>query len=242
MGNSKKKTKKILILGILFFLPVIFLLFLYPSTHNYNTLDVIKEDIVELSNFKLETNNSLQLEENITILGFFGKTPMDKAITALNLKELIYDNFTGFKRFQIVILMPNGTQDQVKLLKKELEKPDQLKYWQFAYGSESDIVEVYRSLKYNKGLSANLDTDNVFIIDKERNQRGRIDDRTDKEIEKNAKIYGLNSYNCIEVSEIKNKMSEDMRILFTEYRQKRKGNFDSSSRRVEDIKENGKEN
>jgi len=46
----------------------------------------------------------------------------------------------------------------------------------------------------------------------------------------------LNSYDCIEVSEIKNKMSEDMRILFTEYRQKRKGNFDSSSRRAGDIK------
>jgi len=68
-------------------------------------------------------------------------------------------------------------------------------------------------------------------------QRGRIDDREDNEKEKNKPVYGLSAYNCIEVAEIKNKMSDDLRILFTEYRQKRKGNFDSSSRRASDIKE-----
>ena len=49
------------------------------------------------------------------------------------------------------------------------------------------------------------------------------------------------SYNCIEVAELKNKMSEDMRILFTEYRQKRKGNFNSTTRRAEDLKNNEQE-
>ena len=46
----------------------------------------------------------------------------------------------------------------------------------------------------------------------------------------------MSSYDCLEVSVLKNKMSEDMRILFTEYRQKRKGNFNSTSRRAEDLK------
>ena len=48
-------------------------------------------------------------------------------------------------------------------------------------------------------------------------------------------MYGLNSYNCIEVAEVKNKMSDDLRILFTEYRQKRKGEFNSDTRRAEDL-------
>jgi len=43
------------------------------------------------------------------------------------------------------------------------------------------------------------------------------------------------------VAEIKNKMSEDMRILFTEYRQKRKGDFDSTTRRANDLKEQDEE-
>ena len=78
----------------------------------------------------------------------------------------------------------------------------------------------------------------MFIIDTEIIQRGRQDDRTDAELAKKSQVYGLSSYNCTEVSEIKNKMSEDLRILFTEYRQKRKGNFDSSSRRAQDLNTN----
>ncbi|NOY46749.1 MAG: hypothetical protein GXO84_00755 [Chlorobi bacterium] len=231
-----KSIRKTAILVILFFLPVVFLLFLYPSKHNYNTLEIIKGDILETSAFTTEDGETIGLENNLTVLGFFGSNPMDKATAALNLKELIYDKFKGFKRFQILILVPNGSEAQVKLLKQELLKYDVLKYWHFAYGDQQEIVNVFNSLKTREGLDKNFGTDHVFIIDKERNQRGRLDDRTEREIEKEKPVYGLSSYDCIEVSEIKNKMSEDMRILFTEYRQKRKGTFDSSTRRAEDLK------
>jgi len=52
----------------------------------------------------------------------------------------------------------------------------------------------------------------------------------------------LSSYDCIEVAEIKNKMSDDLRILFTEYRQKRKGDFNSDTRRANDLNNNHEEN
>ena len=224
-----EKIKKRFILGILFFLPVIFLLFLYPSTHNYNRLDVVKEGVLEIP------NSNYQLENNLTVLGFLGKTSMEKTIMALNLKELIYDKFKGFKRFQILILVSDGTQEQVRLLEKELYQYDELKYWHFVFANEIDIKKVFNSLASKEDLNEKLYTDNVFIIDKELKQRGRLDDRTDREKERNAAAYGLYSYNCIQIAEIKNKMSEDLRILFTEYRQKRKGNFDSSSRRAKDI-------
>ena len=97
---------------------------------------------------------------------------------------------------------------------------------------------MFSSLKSTIQLDVNLATPAVFIIDKDLNQRGRIDDREKNEIAKNLKPYSKVEYNCLEVAQIKNKMSEDMRILFTEYRQKRKGNFDSSIRRAEDLKEN----
>ncbi len=225
-----EKIKKRFILGILFFLPVIFLLFLYPSTHNYNTLDVVKENVLEIP------GSNFQLEDHLTILGFLGKKPKDNSIMVLNLKELIYDKFKGFKRFQVLILVSEGTQEQVKLLKMELYQYDELKYWHFLYANETEIQKVFNSLSSKQDLNVNLSTNNVFIIDKELNQRGRLDDRTDKEKEKNAPVYGLNAYNCIQIAEIKNKMSDDLRILFTEYRQKRKGNFDSTSRRANDLK------
>jgi hypothetical protein len=237
-----KSIRKTSILVILFFLPVVFLLFLYPSKHNYNTLDIVKGDILETSVFATEDGVTISLEKNLTVLGFFGSNPMDKATAALNLKELIYDKFKGFKRFQILILVPNGNESQVNLLKQELLKYDELKYWHFVYGDQQDIVRIFNSLKAREDLDKNFSTDQVFIIDKERSQRGRLDDRTEREIEKEATVYALSSYDCIEVSEIKNKMSEDMRILFTEYRQKRKGTFDSSTRRAEDLKSQDEQN
>jgi len=233
---ATKSIKKTSILAILFFLPVLFLLFLYPSQHNYNTLDIIAENINEVSAFRGEDGEEVSLGSNITVLGFFGNHSMDKTTVASNLKELIYDKFKGFKRFQILIVVPQGSEAQVKLLKKELLKYDELKYWKFAYGHQQDIIKLYNSLKAENNLDVNLATDHVFIVDKDRNQRGRIDDRTERQVEKKDPSFGLSAYDCIEVAEIKNKMSEDVRILFTEYRQKRKGNFDSTSRRADDIK------
>ena len=198
-------------------------------------MDILAENVIEVSAFATEEGEQILLESNITVLGFFGSNPMEKATVASNLKELVYDKFKGFKRFQILILLPDGSEDQVLLLKKELLKYDELKYWNFVYGHEQDINKVFNSLKSNAILNTSFGTDHVFIIDKERNQRGRIDDRTDREIEKDAEVYGMPSYDCIKVADIKNKMSEDMRILFTEYRQKRKGNFDSTTRRADDL-------
>ena len=91
------------------------------------------------------------------------------------------------------------------------------------------------SFKSSKTLDSTNYISQVYIVDKNRNQRGRIDDREDEEIINNKKIYGLYSYNSIKVSEIKNKMNDDVRLLFTEYRQKRKGKFNSNIRRLDNI-------
>jgi len=235
---NKSRLKKQFILGILFFLPVLFLLFLYPSSHNYEPLDIVNNEVMELTGL---ANNDAQFKGNITILNFVGSRPLLKSTTSLNLKELIYDKFLGFKRFQVITIASNESQIELKQLRKQLLDYDALKYWKFITRDSLQIQNIYSSLKSKGPLDDLYATDEVFIIDSELMQRGRIDDRTDNEIEKNTAIYGLSSYNCIEVAEIKNKMSEDLRILFTEYRQKRKGNFDSSSRRKQDIKKNEKD-
>ena len=234
LSDLKNKT----ILGILFILPVIFLLFLYPSTNNYNPLETVQSDIMELTGFTSSSNTEIKLQGNITLLGFLGRDASSKALPSLNLKELIYDKFKGFKKFQVIMLVPNGSENEVKQLEKELYQYDNLKYWHFAYGHPQDILNVFNSLKSEIPLNDNYATSHVFIVDNELKQRGRIDDRTENEIESNKTVYSMTSYDCVEVAELKNKMSEDIRILFTEYRQKRDGNFDSSSRRADDIKTN----
>ncbi len=230
-----KKASRYGILGILFFLPITFLLFLYPATHHYTPLDIVNTSVLEIDNFTSASQDKVQLKDHISVLGFLGTNPLANIIPASNLKELVYDKFKGFKTFQIVILMPFGTEKTVAQLRTEISTYEDLKYWHFVFGSPESIQQVYSSLKANKALGANLDSPNVFVIDKDKNQRGRLDDRTEREVELNKPLYKLNAYNCIEVAEIKNKMSDDLRILFTEYRQKRKGEFDSSTRRANDL-------
>jgi len=232
--------RKWLILGILFLLPVIFLLFLYPSTHNYNTLDIVNENIVEIDSLNFLDNNQTTLENNITILNFLGDNPIDNITSALNLKELVYDKFKGFKKFQIVSISSGDSSNFLYEVKKELLKSDELNYWYFATVDNVSLQKIYFSLRSESELDSSNYTSQVFIIDKQKNQRGRIDDRNEDQVIKSLDLTGLYSYNSIKVSEIKSKMNDDIRILFTEYRQKRKGNFNSNIRRISNLDGNEK--
>ena len=235
---EKRNLKRNIVLSILFFLPVVFLLMLYPAKHNYKPLDIVKSDVMELKSFSNEKSQAeIRLKDHITILAFPGNRPLNNLIAISNLKELVYDKFRGFKKFQIVLVAPLGTESQIKELHKQIATYEDMRFWHYVYGSENDINALYSSLKIQKTLNENLSTNDVFIIDKDLNQRGRIDARDKKEVEANKPMTSLSAYDCIEVSEIKNKMSEDVRILFTEYRQKRKGKFDSTTRRANDLKD-----
>ncbi len=238
---QKKALKKNVVLGILFFLPVTFLLFLYPAKHNYNVLETVQKNIEEVDAFTSESGDDITLEGNITVLNFLGTNPMEKSTAILNLSQMIYGKFKGFKKFQIVSLVPQGTENDLEKLKQEIGKYDDLKYWKFVFGHPQGIKKIHASLGVTSQLDENLASDIIYIIDKDRNLRGRLDDRTDKEIEKNDRPYELRGYDCISIDVLKNKMTDDMRVLFTEYRQKRKGNFDSSTRRANDLKENNEQ-
>ncbi|WP_458627813.1 hypothetical protein [Winogradskyella sp. PC D3.3] len=232
------KVKRYSVLGILFFLPVAFLLMLYPATHNYEPLNVVNSNVSDIQNFTSDRIDNIVLKDHITVLGFLGKTPLDKMIAASNLKELVYDKFKGFKNFQIVIVVPKGTEGDIEKLKKEINTYEDLEYWHYAFGTEGDIKMLYNSLKSKSKLNENLAVNDVFIVDKELNQRGRLDGRDEKAVEDNKPVFSVYAYNTIKVAEIKNMMSDDIRILFTEYRQKREGKFESSeTRRNRELKE-----
>lgn len=233
MELSNKKRN--IVLSILFFLPVAFILVMLLSKDNYNPLDIVKENVLDLP----QNDDNIQLKDHITILSFLGKKPMDNSTVAFNLKELVYDRSKGFKTFQVVILLPYEAKVEAEALLKEIKSYEDLRFWHLVYAEESEIKNVFNSLKSEEDLDENLATSMVFIVDRDLNQRGRIDDRTEKEIEANKPIYSLYSYNCVEVAELKNKMAaEDMRVLFKEYRDKRKGDFDySSQRRSKDLKQ-----
>ncbi len=239
--KADKSLKKLLILGVLFLLPVVFLLFLYPSVHNYAPLEVVKKSVSELTAFESIDGEPVILKDHLTVLGILSYSPVDQSTAVLNLKELIYEKFKGFKKFQIILIAPDSVKDDLRKLEEELYSYSELKYWQFAIGNMDSIDQLKKSLL----TSTNSDSDSfnqVYIIDKNLNQRGRFDDRSKPELKTNAEPYGLFSYDCTKVGDLKNKMSEDLRILFTEYRQKRKGTFESDQRRNDNLTSDGEKN
>ncbi|WP_417236925.1 hypothetical protein [Bizionia paragorgiae] len=231
-----KQVKKTSILIILFFLPVIFLLFLYPSTNNYTPLNIVKENVLDVQNLRSNTNPEVVLDDHISVIAFVGNDPESKIKQMSNLRELIYDKFQGFKKFQIVVLASKGSEDSANRLKQELSKYNELKYWHFVFVDNEDAQKLYNNLRSTSNLDATFASDYVFIVDKDLNQRGRLDDRTDREIENNDPVYPLTAYDCNKIAVLKNKMgADDLRVLFTEYREKRKGEFNSSTRRANDL-------
>ncbi len=233
---DKKKLKKGITLGALFFLPVIFLLFLYPSTNNYTPLNIVKENVLDVQNLRSNTNPEVVLDDHISVIAFVGNDPESRIKQMSNLRELIYDKFQGFKKFQVVVLASKGSEDSANRLKQELSKYNELKYWHFVFVDNEDAQKLYNNLRSTSNLDATFASDYVFIVDKDLNQRGRLDDRTDREIENNDPVYPLTAYDCNKIAVLKNKMgADDLRVLFTEYREKRKGEFNSSTRRANDL-------
>lgn len=203
------QTKKYIVLSILFLLPISVYMFFATGKDNFVKLATLTQEVTELSQFTSVSGDTVQLEDRITVLMFFGKELESKKANAFNLAHKIYKKNYQFKEFQFVSLI---TEDQkaasVEILEllKEIEDP---KNWQFVYGTPAAIEQVFVSLKTDFLLDSNYASDYVFIIDKERNLRGRIDD------EDVGLLFG---FNASDYAEINNKMSDDIKIVLAEYR------------------------
>ena len=197
--------KKTFVLVVLFILPLVAYLFFASGVNNFGRLPVLTEKVPEPSNF--EGDNSLA--DKITILGFLGSNIEDRKGNAFNLNQKIYKRFSEFKDFQFLMIVPKGNEAATASLKEELGALSEVDKWNFAFGNESEIQTFFKSLKTNVELGPDLSTPYVFIIDKDRNLRGRNDD------EDEGVKYG---FNTTSVAELNNKMEDDVKIILAEYR------------------------
>ncbi|MAZ73768.1 MAG: hypothetical protein CMC70_11555 [Flavobacteriaceae bacterium] len=201
--------KKYIILIVLFLLPISVYLFFATGVNNFVKLPVVSEDVKELSMFKSVDGTNLQLEDKITVLLFFGKDSQSKKANAFNLAHKIYKKNYQFEEFQFVTLITDTELETITKLKEELSEIENPKNWKFAVGTPEAIEAVFYSLETKGALDENFSTNNVFIVDKERNIRGRTDD------EDYGTLYG---YNASNYAEINNKMSDDLKVVLAEYR------------------------
>ncbi len=197
--------KKTFVLVVLFVFPLVAYLFFASGVNNFGKLPTLTENIPELEEF----DGGVRLEGKITILGFLGSEIDMKKGNAFNLNQKIYKRFKDFNDFQIVMVTPKGYDTQAEALKKELGKLSEADKWNFAYGTDDQIEAFFKTLGTEMKLDENLGTSYVFIVDKERNLRGRNDD------EDEGVKYG---FNTTSVADLNNKMEDDVKIILAEYR------------------------
>ncbi|WP_121666786.1 TlpA family protein disulfide reductase [Mesonia aquimarina] len=203
--------KKFFVLTVLFALPLVAYLFFSSGVNNFAKLPVLTENIAELSNFKTLKGKDIQLKDKITILSFYGSSIEKMEGNAFNLNEKIYDKNFKFKDLQFVVLAEEGTQSEAEKLLQEISTTVSPEKWKFAFGSSSEIKRVFNSLETSYQLNNQTATPFVFIIDKERNLRGRPLDSEETE----ETVYG---YDTRSVAEITNKMVDDVKVILAEYR------------------------
>jgi hypothetical protein len=203
------QVKKYLVLGILFLLPLSMYIFFASGKDNFGRLPVLTENVKEIEQFSSAEKDTVRLKNSITILGFFGNDPLANKVNAFNLAHKIYKKNRGFNDFQIVILQPEGSEDDSMELKNKLSEIADTDRWKFVFGSKEEIQNVFESLNSDYLLMPDASSPYVFIIDKNANLRGRDDD------EDVGKLYG---FDARDFAEINNKMDDDVKVILAEYR------------------------
>ena len=207
--------KKFWILLALFIGPLFFYLLLTTGTNNFSKLPIVVKKVNGIEDFRTASNDTLSLHNKITVVAFFGKDLLYRKTNALNINEKIYKHFYQYNDFQMVALLPIGVEADVNQLKKELGFTTNLENWHFLYGTPAALNTFYEALQTPTHLDSLSYSPLVFVIDKARNLRGRLDDDDEPE----GILYG---YDASTVSPIHKKMVDDIKVLLVEYRRSKK--------------------
>lgn len=219
--------KKYFVLTLLFVLPLVTYFFFALGKHNSLFLPVISKNNKDIPSHFLDFNNKpCSLKNKITVLGFPTSDEEDLKAFLFNLNQKIYAKYGSFEDFQILMIMPKGSQATVLKVQNDIIRMSkELKQWNFVFGDKKEIKNYYESYKFKNAVDISNGTTHVYIVDKNLNLRGR----------KGQKIKGKTeyreSYNAQSSAELHNEMSDDVKILLREYRlalkkyNKRKDNF-----------------
>lgn len=204
--------KKNLVLFVLFILPIVAYLFFASGVNSFIKLPVLTPKVAEFKNWKTIDNKQVRLTSKITIVGFPGTNVESRKGNFFNLNQKIFKKYREFKDFQIVMLVPFGTETQVKEMTTKLASLNDISNWYFVFASNEEIQKFYNNMKLLEKIDTNQGTTHVFIIDKERNVRGRKG-----QVDKDDNEY-REGYNTSLVSEMHNELNDDVKIVLAEYR------------------------
>lgn len=200
-------TKKRVVLFLLFIFPLICFLILSTGQNNFTKLPILTENVLDVS--EISESKTSTFKERVSVVCFLGEDIEKSKTRLLNVNEKIYKKFIDFKQFQIIAIYPSEKEVAVAELKKQIGAFTDMKNWVFVPSEKEMIQTLFHSFKTDEFLE-NFGSSNAFIIDKNGNLRGRIDDK-DAE---NGKLYG---YEMNAVAVLKDKLKDDINVLYYEY-------------------------
>ena len=196
--------KKFWVLFSLFILPLVFYIFLSKGIYKYSNLPILTENVLDVQEIS-STNTTFK--EHLTVVCFLGNDLNTAKGSMFNLNQTIYKRYYQKPYFQIVAILPKGTENNYKSAIEELSAFTDISKWNFIYTNENNITSTFKSLNTPYSLNENLYSENAFIVDMENRLRGRKDDEDTTD----GKLYG---YNMKSVSTLKNKMKDDIDIIY----------------------------
>lgn len=209
--------KKNIVLFVLFVLPIVAYLFFASGVNSFTKLPTITPKIADFGNWKSLDGKKVSLDKKITVLGFSGSNILEHRGNFFNLNEKIYKRYNGFEDLQFVVICPLGTEPEAQKLVDALKPFTDVAGWNFVFASPDEIQQFYNQLHLKGKLDSKLGTSNVYIVDKERNLRGRKDKEEYKE-----------GYDTFHPSELSNEMLDDFKIILYEYRAALKKNHNAT--------------
>lgn len=204
-------------LFVLFVLPIVAYLFFASGVNSFTKLPIINTSIPEMGDWKSLDGEKITLTNKITVLSFSGTELLKNRGNYFNLNQKVYQRYHEFKDLQFVVICPIGTEKDATYILNQLKGITDISHWKFVFTSPENIQKFYANLHLKSTLDTNYGTPNVFIVDKNRNLRGR----------KNKKEY-KEGYNTFYPSELSNEMLDDFKIILYEYRAALKKNNNAS--------------
>ncbi|MBE0422729.1 MAG: hypothetical protein IBX66_02210 [Lutibacter sp.] len=197
--------KKFWVLFSLFILPLVFYIFLSKGIYKYANLPILTENVVDL--IVVSPVTTATFSEKLTVVCFLGSDINMAKASLFNLNQTIYKRYYQKPFFQMVAILPQGLEKEYEETFKELAAFTDTGKWHFIYASKENTNLLFDSFDTPFKLDENGYSEYAFIVDMELRLRGRKDD----EDTKGGKLYG---YNMKSVSTLKNKMKDDIDIIY----------------------------
>lgn len=197
--------KKFWVLFSLFILPLVFYIFLSKGIYKYANLPILTEKVQDIK--KLSNDSKASFNANLTVVCFLGNEINTAKGSMFNLNQTIYKRYYQKPYFQIVAIIPEESKEAYKEAISELSAFTDISKWNFIYTNSTNINNLFNSFETPFALNEAMYSENAYIIDMELRLRGRKDDEDTKD----GKLYG---YNMKSVATLKNKMKDDIDIIY----------------------------